>query len=44
MKDGAAEIIGKTIAGVIIKSAKDLKIKPQGQLFLLFDDNSISEQ
>ena len=43
MKDGAAEIIGKTITGVIVKSAKDGKGHPKGQLFLVFDDGSSFE-
>lgn len=43
MKDGAAQIVGKTISGVIVKRAKDFNAKPQGQLFLLFDDNTAYE-
>jgi len=43
MKDGAAQIVGKTITGVIVKRAKEAHEKPQGQLFLLFDDNTSYE-
>jgi len=43
MRSGASEIVGKTITGVIVKTAKDPKEKPQGQLFLIFDDNSSYE-
>ena len=40
MKSGAAEIIGKTVIGVIIKQAKKANSVPQSQLYLIFDDNS----
>jgi len=43
MKNGAAEIVGKTITGVIIKQAKGVRDRPQSQLYLLFDDNSYYE-
>lgn len=43
MKNGAAEIVGKTITGVIIKQAKGARDTPQSQLYLLFDDNSYYE-
>ena len=43
MRTGASEIVGKTITGVIVKAAIDPKAKPQGQLFLIFDDNSSYE-
>lgn len=43
MKDGAAEIVGKTITGVIIKQVKETGSTPQSQLYLLFDDNSYYE-
>ncbi len=38
MKDGVEEILGKTIAGVIIKKNTTGSISPAQQLFLLFDD------
>ena len=43
MRTGASEIVGKTITGVIVKTAIDPIAKPQGQLFLIFDDNSSYE-
>lgn len=43
MKDNAYEIIGKTIIGVTIKYSKESSVRPQSQLFLVFDDDSCFE-
>lgn len=40
MKDGAQEILGKSISGVVIKSSPD---QPRSQLFLLFADGTCFE-
>jgi hypothetical protein len=37
MKDGAIEILGKTIRAVVIKEAED---SPRSQLFLVFEDGT----
>lgn len=43
MKDGAEQIIGKTIKGVVIKGQKAGRRPPAMQLFLLFDDGTYYE-
>ena len=43
MKDKACEILGKTIIGVYIKYSKHDRIRPQSQLYLVFDDYSCYE-
>lgn len=41
MKDGAQEILGRTISGVVIKSGSGRE--PTSQLFLVFSDGSYFE-
>lgn len=43
VKDGAEQIIGKTIKGVVIKKAKPNCRPPAMQLFLLFEDGTYYE-
>ncbi|MBI5611906.1 MAG: hypothetical protein HY942_02375 [Gammaproteobacteria bacterium] len=40
MKDGAQEILGKTIKGIVIKTGDK---SPKSQLFLVFDDGTYYE-
>lgn len=43
MKDGARQMIGKRITGVVFKSPRDGRAAPCSQLFLLFDDGTYFE-
>ena len=43
MKTEARQILGKTIAGVIINYAEPNHFSPQSQLWLMFSDNSCYE-
>lgn len=43
MKDKAYEILGKTISSVHIRYSKDKSVRPQSQLYLIFDDNTCFE-
>lgn len=40
MKDGAQELLGKTIKGIVIKVGEKI---PKSQLFLVFDDGTYYE-
>lgn len=37
------ELVGKRISAVVLRTARDDSIRPQGQLFLCFDDGSSFE-
>jgi hypothetical protein len=43
MKELPEELVGKRISGVVLRVAKNPRIRPQGQLFLCFDDGTSFE-
>lgn len=43
MKELPEELVGKRISAVVLRCAKNERIRPQGQLFLFFDDGTSFE-